>query len=163
MVFSLSLGGVQVRIVPAADNDIAKNSNFSIQGVRHCNDGHIEADVSNFSGTIIISSEEVSITSSSSSSDVNHNETELHNSNIRELLQVVDGIPEPPPIVHEKLHRQSSSFLTANSHNTDVDPISSPYVPATTIPLSNQSSRVTAVDIDNEDDDVGSTLDMCTS
>ena len=139
MVFSLSFGGVQVRIIPAItkDNDAKNNNSFSIQGVRHCDDGHIEADVSNFSGTIIISSEVESV---ASSSDDNDNETELHNNiNSRELLQVVDGIPEPPhklhtgatsfsssqiattAILHEKIDSQSS-FLTANSHDTvDID------------------------------------------
>mmetsp|Transcript_1103 Transcript_1103/g.2297 ORF Transcript_1103/g.2297 Transcript_1103/m.2297 type:complete len:938 (-) Transcript_1103:62-2875(-) len=129
MAFSLSFAGVQVRISPSASNS---NANFSVSSVRHCDDGRIEADVCNFSGTIIISGEE---------------SLEIHEPTSREV--VVDAVPEPEeldsPLVANTSYKieHESSFRTANSSIPD-----EPYVP----PISHQSSQLT-VEIDSEDDE----------
>ncbi|KAL7541414.1 hypothetical protein ACHAWF_006924, partial [Thalassiosira exigua] len=53
MVFTLSFAGAQVTLSE-------KGAGFVISGIRHFPDGHIEAEVCNFSGKIIITAEESS-------------------------------------------------------------------------------------------------------
>lgn len=60
MAFSLSIAGVLVTITTSNDSSSSSNtSNASLSiKVRHCDDGHIEADLCNFSGTIALSPEQ---------------------------------------------------------------------------------------------------------
>lgn len=137
MAFNLSFAGVQVRISPSASND---NSNFCISGVRHFDDGHIEAEVRNFSGTIVISEESLA-------EDEHATSREVVVDAIPEELdhpQAQEASPEAAPeaadtnkIVHQ------SSFVTANSTVQ-----SEPYVPS----IPQQSSQLT-VEIDSGDDE----------
>ncbi|KAL7543156.1 hypothetical protein ACHAXR_013255 [Thalassiosira sp. AJA248-18] len=134
MAFSLSFAGVQVSLNPSSSSDGDGNANFCITGVRHCDDGHIEAEVCNFSGTIIISEESLMKCESSCSREV-----------------VVDAIPEalvdnPSPFLlaaGSNAGNETSSFTTAKRSAPP-----EPYVP----PISHQTSQLT-VEIDSEDDE----------
>jgi len=163
MVFSLSFGGVQVRLLTSNDTD-------TIKGVRHCDNGNIELDASNFTGTIVLSAADAPSTQPSTSTD---NENEV----LSRDMQVVEGVPEElscslssvlqkfspsnnnntPTIstnnnTADGIQRQSS-FLTANSHTSQIEPTA--YIPQhNNLPelLSQQNSQLT-VEIDSEDDD----------
>jgi len=181
MVFSLSFGGVQVRLSTSNDTDTnikgvrhsSSNDNTNyIKGVRH-NDGNtIELDVSNFTGTIVLSAADAPSTQPSTSTD---NENEV----LSRDMQVVEGVPEElscslssvlqkfssspsnnnntPTISIDNntvdgIQRQSS-FLTANSHTSQIEPTA--YIPQhNNLPelLSQQNSQLT-VEVDSEDDD----------
>lgn len=168
MVFSLSFAGVQVRITTSSSSN---NDNFCIKSVRHCEDGHIEADVCNFSGTIIISAAEES-KSSTSSSSTEENEQQI-TSTSRDMT-IVNAIPEEissssscqvikwlgsnangtatsnnNTTNNNNGYDRQSSFLTANSH-TSTDP--SAYVPQQQL-FAHENSEQLTVDIDSEDDD----------
>ena len=165
MVFSLSFAGVKVSITTSSSSN---NDNFCIKSVRHCEDGHIEADVCNFSGTIIISAAEES-KSSASSSSVEKNEQQITNS--RDMT-IVNAIPEEISSSsscqvikwlgsnangtatsdansnNSNGYGRQSSSLTANSH-TSTDPLA--YVPQQL--FAHENSEQLTVDIDSEDDD----------
>ena len=161
MVFSLSFGGIQVRLITSNDTDT------NIKGVRH-NDG-FELDLSNFTGTIVLSAADAPSTEPSTSTD---------NEVISRDMQVVQGVPEELNCslstvlqkfspsnnnnttaistnnnnIIDGIQRQSS-FLTANSHTSQIEP--SAFIPQhNNLPelLSQQNSQLT-VEIDSEDDD----------
>ena len=168
MVFSLSFGGVQVRLSTSNDTD----TNY-IKGVRHCDNGNIELDASNFTGTIVLSAADAPSTQPSTSSS--------ENEVVSRDMQVVQGVPEElncslssvlqkfsssspsnnnntPTIstednnIADGIQRQSS-YLTANSHTSQIEP--SAFIPQhNNLPelLSQQNSQLT-VEIDSEDDD----------
>ena len=179
MVFSLSFGGVQVRLSTSNDTDTnikgvrlsSSNDNTNyIKGVRH-NDGNIELDVSNFTGTIVLSAADAPSTQPSTSTD---NENEV----LSRDMQVVEGVPEElscslssvlqkfsspsnnntTPTISTNNNtvdgiQSQSSFLTANSHTSQIEP--STYIPHhNNLPelLSQQNSQLT-FEIDNEDGD----------
>ena len=165
MVFSLSFGGVQVRLSTSNDTDT------NIKGVRH-NDGNIELDISNFTGTIVLSAADAPSTQPSTSSS--------ENEVVSRDMQVVEGVPEvlscslssvlqkfsssspsnnntkPTISIDNKISdgiKRQSSYLTANSHTSQIEP--SAYIPQhNNLPelLSQQNSQLT-VEIDSEDDD----------
>ena len=167
MVFSLSFGGVQVRLSSTS------NDTDTIKGVRHCNDGNIELDVSNFTGTIVLSAADAPSTEPSTSTE---------NEAISRDMQVVQGVPEELSCslstvlqkfsssasspsnsnntatistnnnIADGVQRQSS-FLTANSHTSQIEPTA--YIPQhNNSPelLSQQNSQLT-VEMDSKDDD----------
>ena len=88
MAFSLSVAGVLVTITPSSTfNDSSNSSNnynasLSIN-VRHCDDGHIEADLRNFSGTIVVLPEQPRLCA------VQADENDAGGEEV-----IVDGIPE---------------------------------------------------------------------
>ena len=163
MVFSLSFGGIQVRLSTSNDTDT------NIKGVRHCDNGNIELNVSNFTGTIVLCAADAPSTQPSTSTE---------NEVVSRDMQVVQGVPEElscslssvlqkfspsnnnttPTIstdnrIEDGIQRQSS-FLTANSHTSQTEPTTA-YIPQhNNLPelLSQQNSQLT-VEIDNEDDD----------
>ena len=165
MVFSLSFAGVKVSITSSSSSN---NDNFCIKSVRHCEDGHIEADVCNFSGTIIISAAEGCKLGSSSSS-IEENEQQVTTS--RDMT-IVNAIPEEISSSsscqvikwlgsnangtatsdansnNSNGYGRQSSSLTANSH-TSTDPLA--YVPQQL--FAHENSEQLTVDIDSEDDD----------
>ena len=166
MVFSLSFAGVKVSITSSSSSN---NDNFCIKSVRHCEDGHIEADVCNFSGTIIISAADES-KSSASSSSTEENEQQI-TSTSRDMT-IVNAIPEEISSSsscqvikwlgsnangtatsdansnNSNGYGRQSSSLTANSH-TSTDPLA--YVPQQL--FAHENSEQLTVDIDSEDDD----------
>ncbi len=89
MAFSLSIAGVLVTITPSStfndsSNNSSNNNNASLSvSVRHCDDGHVEADLRNFSGTIVVLPEQPT-RSCAKQPDGNDAEGNV----------VVDGIPE---------------------------------------------------------------------
>lgn len=164
MVFSLSFGGVEVRLSSTS------NDTDTIKGVRHCNDGNIELDVSNFTGTIVLSADAPSTEPS----------TSTENEVVSRDMQVVQGVPEELSCslstvlqkfsssspsnsnntatistnnnIADGIQRQSS-FLTANSHTSQIEPTA--YIPQhNNSPelLSQQNSQLT-VEMDSKDDD----------
>jgi len=166
MVFSLSFGGVQVRLSTSNDTDT------NIKGVRHCDNGNIELDVSTFTGTIVLSAA-AGAPSTQPSTSSSENEV------VSRDMQVVEGVPEElscslssvlqkfsspsnnnttPTISTEDNNtvdgiQRQSSFLTANSHTSQIEPTA--YIPHhNKLPelLSQQNSQLT-VEIDSEDDD----------
>ena len=165
MVFSLSFAGVKVSITTSSSSN---NDNFCIKSVRHCEDGHIEADVCNFSGTIIISAAEES-KSAASSSSTEENEQQITTS--RDMT-IVNAIPEEISSSsscqvikwlgsnangtatsdansnNSNGYGRQSSSLTANSH-TSTDPLA--YVPQQL--FAHENSEQLTVDIDSEDGD----------
>ena len=147
----------------------SNDTDTNIKGVRHRNDGNIELDLSNFTGTIVLSAVDAPSTQPSTSSS--------DNEVVSRDMQVVEGVPEElscslssvlqkfspsnnnnTPAIStnnntvDGIQRQSS-FLTANSHTSQTEPTA--YIPHhNNLPelLSQQNSQLT-VEIDNEDDD----------
>ncbi|KAL9186107.1 hypothetical protein ACHAXT_005345 [Thalassiosira profunda] len=169
MVFSLSFGGVQVRISPSPAPDDG-SAEFCIKGVQHLPDGRIEAEVCNFNGKIIISeehmiSEEPLPEETVTSRDIVVASSEAEGATSRDAVPydggedmiAVDAIPEAEgPYclfssfckVDNKVEKQSS-FLTANSSIDEPQEHQAPYVPP---PPQQQLSQLT-VEIDSGDDD----------
>jgi len=100
MAFSLSIAGVLVTITTSNDSSSSSNtSNASLSiKVRHCDDGHIEADLCNFSGTIVVSPEEQQSCINQQQQHANENDE-----------VIVDGIPE-------ELAANRSVDLVSNGH-----------------------------------------------
>lgn len=127
-------------ISPSSSPSISSssNANFSITGVRHCDDGHIEADICNFSGTITLSAESL----------------EDHEPNTISREVIVDAVPEELEsrlaATNEpcKIGEHVSSYLTTTTATTNSS--GAPeclQVP----PISLENSPLT-VEIDSEDD-----------
>jgi len=99
MTFSFSFAGVQVSISPSSPSSDNKG-NFEISSVRHCDDGHMEADVCNFTGTITISEESSSSSCATQPEDYNPS---------REVVDVVvNAIPEKA----ERCQKKQQSIIS---------------------------------------------------
>jgi hypothetical protein len=108
--FSLSIAGVLVTLTPTASiptND-GGSSSLSIQ-VRHCEDGHVEADVCNFSGTIVISPEQPK--SCTKQQQQTLQQADENDSTENEVI--VDGIPEELIVAN----RSAVGATTVNNNN----------------------------------------------
>ena len=141
MAFSLSFAGVSIKLEVAGVS--ASSSDFCITGVKHLEDGHIEAEVKNFSGRIIISEESLA--------EIHNN---IENTTSREVI--VDAVPEELdcPLnadgTIKKFEREESSYLTANS--TPASNFEEPpgvYIP----PPPDRKSSLLTVEIESDDDE----------